>query len=152
MKRECPEKLNETSCRWTLDTKPQYRVQPDKLYFLILGNNSLGTSKQYAVEEHFKIGEHCYQFFQSYLFYIYSIYIFFLETLILPCITMVIYHDIACINNYLWFIFYWLVYILIKDSFIFSYLFSLIWSNSGFSGNHWHRKSDIWLHVLHAFL
>lgn len=56
-KRPCPEVLNDTSCRWTRDTRVPYRVTAEKLYFIITGNNSLGESKQYMVQDHFKIGK-----------------------------------------------------------------------------------------------
>lgn len=54
-KRKCPELLNSTTCQWSLDSHPPYRQSSKVLYFLLVGNNSLGTQQQFIHVEHFKI-------------------------------------------------------------------------------------------------
>ncbi|XP_035227870.1 uncharacterized protein LOC118200055 isoform X2 [Stegodyphus dumicola] len=53
-KRRCAEKL-ENGCSWTTATNPIYMRSTEKLNFLIVGNNSLGTSEYLFSVDHFKI-------------------------------------------------------------------------------------------------
>lgn len=57
--RACPEKINDTSCQWTIDSSPLYIRGLNKLNFFLIGKNPLGEIKQYmSVEDHWKIGKH----------------------------------------------------------------------------------------------
>ncbi|KFM58279.1 Cytokine receptor, partial [Stegodyphus mimosarum] len=54
MKRHCAQYLKH-GCSWTLNSKPIYLRSKPNLSFLIIGNNSLGTSEYRFLVDHFKI-------------------------------------------------------------------------------------------------
>ncbi|KAG8188105.1 hypothetical protein JTE90_002458 [Oedothorax gibbosus] len=54
LKRKCPV-LVSSGCQFRLDTKPAYIQSQEFLNFIVIGNNSLGTSKQYFKLRHMEI-------------------------------------------------------------------------------------------------